>query len=115
MTKGHTSLITKTMMVVVAASMVGATLGQNLTPGQCKEEKDNLEQTCRSVALIFGRNPTAACCQLVRTAHVECVCPYVSSKLVAAVGGPKRLIRLVGSCGRFIPRNFKCGSVTTPR
>ncbi|CAK9184580.1 unnamed protein product [Ilex paraguariensis] len=77
------------------------------TPNQCKEEKRLLVNACRGV--IFGQNPSAACCQRVRVTQVECVCPSVTSKLAALIG-VQRAIKQIQGCGRAIPRNFKCGS-----
>ncbi|KAI3458384.1 hypothetical protein Pfo_015047 [Paulownia fortunei] len=110
--KGWSSLIP--VVMVLAVVVVPAVLGQSPTPSQCNEEKNQIEDTCRTAAVIFGQNPTAACCQLVRAAHVECVCPFVTTKLIAALGGVQRTIRLIQYCGRAVPRNFKCGSLTTP-
>ncbi|KAK6135567.1 hypothetical protein DH2020_030675 [Rehmannia glutinosa] len=101
-------------ILIVAVMILAVVVGQSPTPSQCTEEKNQLENTCRTVSVMFGRDPTAACCQLVRAAHVECVCPFVTWKLVAALGGVQRAIRLIESCGRNVPHNFKCGSVTTP-
>ncbi|KAL7103572.1 hypothetical protein ACP275_08G187900 [Erythranthe tilingii] len=94
------------IMVVVPVAVLGQ------TPSECNDEKNKLENGCRAV--IFGRDPTEACCQQVRAAHLSCVCPLVTPALVAAIGGAQRVIRLVRGCGRTVPRNFKCGSLTSP-
>ncbi|PKI54569.1 uncharacterized protein LOC116194892 [Punica granatum] len=80
-------------------------------PSQCKDERKQIENACRPV--IFGRNPSQQCCLRVRVTHVECVCPYVTPKLAALIG-VDRAIRQIEACGRTVPHNFKCGSVTTP-
>ncbi|CDP03077.1 unnamed protein product [Coffea canephora] len=82
-----------------------------LSPSECNQERRLIENSCRPVA--FGAQPSAGCCQLVRAAHVECVCPYVTPKLAALVGA-QRMIKLVRGCGRPVPPNFRCGSITTP-
>ncbi|KAM1029150.1 hypothetical protein ACFX13_042402 [Malus domestica] len=84
----------------------------NTSPSQCKQEVGRLRDECRS-AILPGRNPSALCCQIVRTAHVECVCPYVTPK-VANLIPVGRTIKQIEGCGRSVPRNFKCGSITTP-
>ncbi|XP_010034975.1 uncharacterized protein LOC104424307 [Eucalyptus grandis] len=104
-----------TMMLVVVVAIV-VTMSNELvhgqtSPSQCKEERKQLESNCRPV--IFGRQPTPQCCARVRATHVECVCPYVTPKL-AALLGVDRTIKQIEGCGRTVPRNFKCGSVTTP-
>ncbi|KAM1126436.1 hypothetical protein ACFX2B_041117 [Malus domestica] len=82
------------------------------SPSQCKQEVGRLRDECRS-AILPGRNPSALCCQIVRAAHVECVCPYVTPK-VANLIPVERTIKQIEGCGRSVPRNFKCGSITTP-
>ncbi|PRQ55759.1 putative bifunctional inhibitor/plant lipid transfer protein/seed storage helical [Rosa chinensis] len=81
------------------------------TPSQCKQEKNLLVGACKPI--IFGLQPSAACCQRVRVTHAECVCPYLSPK-VANLINVKRSIKQIQGCGRTVPHNFKCGSVTTP-
>ncbi|KAK9279178.1 hypothetical protein L1049_012856 [Liquidambar formosana] len=83
----------------------------DMSPSQCKEERKLITNACRPV--IFGRNPSPDCCQRVRVTHIECVCPYVTTK-VAALIGVERSIKQIEGCGRTVPHNFKCGSVTTP-
>ncbi|PON71089.1 Bifunctional inhibitor/plant lipid transfer protein/seed storage helical domain containing protein [Parasponia andersonii] len=90
-------------MVAVAPPMVKA----DLSPSECKQERNQLVNECRPV--IFGRNPSANCCQRVRVTHVECVCPYVTPKLANLVN-VERSIRQIQGCGRTVPHNFKCGS-----
>ncbi|CAN6565223.1 unnamed protein product [Malus baccata var. baccata] len=89
-----------------------ALLPRLTTPSQCKEEVDRMRQNCRT-ALLPGRNPSAYCCQIVRAAHVECICPHVTPKLANII--PQRLtIMQIKACGRSVPRNFKCGSEFSP-
>ncbi|XP_050386776.1 uncharacterized protein LOC126803071 [Argentina anserina] len=81
------------------------------TPSECKREKDLLVGACKRV--VVGLEPSAACCQRVLVTHAECVCPYLSPK-VANLINVNRSIRQIQRCGRTVPHNFKCGSVTTP-
>ena len=90
-------------VVVVAPPMVKA----ELSPSQCKQERDQLVNECRPI--IFGRNPSANCCQRVRVTHVECVCPYVTPKFANLIN-VGRVIKQIEGCGRTVPHNFKCGS-----
>ncbi|CAI9768255.1 unnamed protein product [Fraxinus pennsylvanica] len=66
--------------------------------------------------VIFGRNPSSACCQNVRDAHIECVCPYLGPKAAATIKGigASSVVKLIEGCGMPIPRNYRCGSITTP-
>lgn len=96
------------VVLVLGSCVCGIANGQS--PNECNQEKNRIENSCRSVA--FGHQPSAACCQLIRVARVQCVCPYVTPKLTALIGA-QRLIRLVQGCGRPVPRNFKCGSKLT--
>ncbi|KAL5791646.1 hypothetical protein ACOSP7_000240 [Xanthoceras sorbifolium] len=83
----------------------------DLSPSQCEQEKRLIVNACRAV--VFGQKPSPNCCARVRVTHVECVCPFVTPKLAALIG-VKRTIKQIESCGRTVPRNFKCGSITTP-
>ncbi|XP_055821198.1 uncharacterized protein LOC129889776 [Solanum dulcamara] len=77
----------------------------------CREERRIGKKACLPV--LFGSNPLAECCERVRVTHLECFCPILTPKL-AAILNPRRLIRIAKGCGRTIPRNFKCGSITIP-
>ncbi|KAL6272892.1 hypothetical protein ACE6H2_023584 [Prunus campanulata] len=102
------------VVVGVLVQMVPMAEGDT-TPSQCKQEKDLLVSACKSAVInnIIGRSPSAYCCQLVRVTHVECVCPYVTPKLANLIP-LRRTIKQIEGCGRSVPRNFKCGSITTP-
>ncbi|XP_024029737.1 uncharacterized protein LOC112094038 [Morus notabilis] len=109
MRREGTSLLGAMLMIMVAV-LVAAARGET-SPSQCTQEKDQLVNACRSV--IFGQNPSANCCQRIRVTHVECVCPYVTPK-VANLINVERTIKQIQACGRTVPHNFKCGSITTP-
>ncbi|KAL6320964.1 hypothetical protein AAG906_010773 [Vitis piasezkii] len=82
------------------------------SPSQCKEERNLLVNACRPV--IYGRNPSADCCQRVRVSHVECVCPYVTPKTASIIGviGVDNVVKKIEGCGRTVPRKFKCGNIS---
>ncbi|XP_034711662.1 uncharacterized protein LOC117934135 [Vitis riparia] len=106
--------------VVVVAALVVCGWGNiqmasaDTSPSQCKEERNLLVNACRPV--IYGRSPSADCCQRVRVSHVECVCPYVTPKTASIIGviGVDNVVKKIEGCGRTVPRKFKCGSITTP-
>ncbi|GKA18160.1 bifunctional inhibitor/plant lipid transfer protein/seed storage helical domain-containing protein [Tanacetum coccineum] len=81
------------------------------TATECKEERRLGINECKNV--MYGRSPSASCCQRIRVSHVECVCPAITPKLAALID-VNRFIRLIQGCGRRVPRHFKCGSITTP-
>ncbi|KAL1833629.1 hypothetical protein ACET3Z_003280 [Daucus carota] len=82
-----------------------------MTAGECKQERKVLVNACKS--LVARRGPSSYCCQRLRAAHVECVCPVITPKLAALID-VNYAVRVVQSCGRQVPRHFKCGSITTP-
>ena len=103
------------VMVVVAAVVVCSwgnvqMASADTSPSQCKEERNLLVNACRPV--IYGRSPSANCCQRVRVSHVECVCPYVTPKTASIIGaiGVDNVVKKIEGCGRTVPRKFKCGS-----
>ncbi|KAL2558460.1 uncharacterized protein Fot_03199 [Forsythia ovata] len=106
-------MLGKWVGMLILVSLV-VPMAHGATPSECKTEKNNLINNCRPV--IFGSNPSAGCCQNVRDAHIECVCPYIGPKtaLVVRDVGVPRVIKLIEGCGRSVPRNYKCGSITTP-
>ena len=105
----------RAVLVLVAAVLV-CIWGNNhmasadTSPSECKEERNLLVNACRPV--LYGQNPSADCCQRVRVSHVECVCPYVSTKTAAIIGGlgVPYVVKKIEGCGRTVPRKFKCGS-----
>ncbi|XP_059625303.1 uncharacterized protein LOC132268478 [Cornus florida] len=100
-----------TVVIVVGVWEVGMANGE-MSPSQCKEERRLLTNACKPV--IFGQNPSRNCCQRVRVTHFECVCPFVTPKVAALIGSVKRFVKKIEGCGRTLPHNFKCGSITIP-
>ncbi|XP_059625304.1 uncharacterized protein LOC132268481 [Cornus florida] len=96
------------VVMIVGVSMVYG----EMSPSQCKQERRLLENACKPV--IFGQDPSPNCCQRVRDTHVECVCPQVTPKLAALLGSVQHIVNKIEGCGRHVPHNFKCGSITTP-
>ncbi|XP_027182928.1 stamen-specific protein FIL1-like [Coffea eugenioides] len=78
---------------------------------QCRLERKLGINACKPV--VYGKPPSADCCERVRVTDIECVCPVITPKLAALID-LNRAIRLVEGCGRRVPRHFKCGSITTP-
>ncbi|XP_024961436.1 uncharacterized protein LOC112501904 [Cynara cardunculus var. scolymus] len=81
------------------------------TAAECKKERKLAVNACKSV--LYGRNPSALCCQRARVSHVECICPAITPALAALID-VNRFVKLIRGCGRRVPRHFKCGSITTP-
>ncbi|KAF8008804.1 hypothetical protein BT93_K2449 [Corymbia citriodora subsp. variegata] len=70
----------------------------------------------RAASILSRQKVSPACWQRMRVTHfVECVCP-ISPKLASLVRayGVKRIVGEIRRCGGTIPRNYKCGSITTP-
>ncbi|XP_020111766.1 uncharacterized protein LOC109726542 [Ananas comosus] len=100
-------LVAAAVVVVVAAVQASA----GLSPEACKAERTAGINACKPV--MYGQPPSLQCCQCLRGAHEECVCPLITPKLAALID-VGRAVRIVESCGRQVPRNYKCGSITTP-
>lgn len=96
-------------LVVAVVALMAVAVGEvtALTAAECKAERDMAVKEC--MAVVFGRNPSPACCERARVSHTECICPAVTPKLMTYVD-PNRAIRLIEGCGRKVPRHFKCGS-----
>ena len=82
----------------------------NMSPTECKVETKLAGNAC--LAVLYGKSPSADCCQRVRVTHVECVCPYISPKVASIIRayGLNKLIKKIEGCGRAVPHNLKCGS-----
>lgn len=95
------------MIVMVAFMMMSADVSGAQSAAQCKEERRILVNACKSV--ITRRPPSAYCCQRLRVTNVNCVCPVITPQLAALID-VNYAIRVIQSCGRRVPRHFKCGS-----
>ncbi|MCE3216247.1 hypothetical protein HAX54_005708, partial [Datura stramonium] len=67
-----------------------------VSEADCREERRIGKKACLPV--LFGRNPSAECCERARVTHWECFCPIITPKL-AAILNVKRLVRLIRACG----------------
>ena len=81
-----------------------------MSPTECKQERKIAGNACQPV--LYGKSPSAECCQRVRLTHLECVCPYVSPKVASIIRsyGLNKLVKQIEGCGRALPHNFNCGS-----
>ena len=77
---------------------------------ECKEERRLAINACKPV--VYGKDPSPACCERARVTHIECVCPVITPKLAALID-VNRAVRLIEGCGRKVPRHYKCGSMST--
>ncbi|CBI23386.3 hypothetical protein VitviT2T_002324 [Vitis vinifera] len=85
--------------------------GAELSPSQCKQERQLGINSCKAV--VFGQPASPACCQRIRVSHWECVCPAFNPKLAALIDINKA-IKILQTCGRKVPHHFKCGSLYFP-
>ncbi|KAJ9701482.1 hypothetical protein PVL29_006715 [Vitis rotundifolia] len=103
------------MVVLVVVLVVGMwevkTSSAAPTAAECKEERRLGINVCQPV--VYGKDPSPACCERVRVTHLECVCPVITPKLAALIDVNKA-VRLIEGCGRKVPRHYKCGAITTP-
>ncbi|RVW50836.1 hypothetical protein CK203_101836 [Vitis vinifera] len=71
---------------------------------ECKEERRLAINACKPV--VYGKDPSPACCERARVTHIECVCPVITPKLAALID-VNRAVRLIEGCGRKVPRHYK--------
>ncbi|KAI7743404.1 hypothetical protein M8C21_014031 [Ambrosia artemisiifolia] len=98
-------------MILITMMLILARVNAAPTAQECKEERRLAVVACQNV--LYGRQPSAACCQRARVSHVECICPAITPKLAALID-VNRFTKLIEGCGRRVPRHYKCGSITTP-
>ncbi|KAJ4712615.1 Bifunctional inhibitor/plant lipid transfer protein/seed storage helical domain protein, partial [Melia azedarach] len=95
-------------MVISKVRMVG---GEGLSPSQCMEERRLGVNACKLI--IFGQPPSPACCARLRANHYECICPSITPKLASLIS-VNQTISLLKTCGKRVPRHFKCGNLHFP-
>lgn len=99
-------IILTCFIVLMCSSELGNGV-EAMTAGECKEERRVLVNACKSLLARVG--PSSFCCQRLRVSHVECVCPVITPKLAALID-VNYAVKVIQSCGRQVPRHFKCGS-----
>ena len=108
---GGKSLGVMVVMVVVVLGMWEVKTGSAApSAAECKEERRLAINACKPV--VYGKDPSPACCERARVTHIECVCPVITPKLAALID-VNRAVRLIEGCGRKVPRHYKCGSMST--
>ncbi|GLJ42364.1 hypothetical protein SUGI_0877380 [Cryptomeria japonica] len=75
------------------------------------EELQGLASNCAPI--LLGNAPSAACCGVIRSVDLSCVCPKVTPAIAAYIIAPK-VVSFVQSCGRNVPHHTRCGSIVTP-
>ena len=99
------------VMVVVVLGIWEVRMGSAApSAAECKEERRLGINACQPV--LYGKDPSSACCERARVTHLECVCPVITPKVAALIPDINRLVRLVQGCGRNVPRHYKCGSMS---
>ena len=96
------------VMVVAVVGMWEVKMCGAVSGADCKEERRVAINACKPI--LYGKDPTPACCERIRVTHIECVCPVITPKLAALVD-VNRMVRLIEGCGRNVPRHYKCGSM----
>ncbi|KAK3023227.1 hypothetical protein RJ639_043339 [Escallonia herrerae] len=106
MNRGSRAMMVMLVLTLLAESGLKIATAAAPSAAQCKEERRIGLNACKQV--LHFKLPTPECCERVRVSHVECVCPVITSKLLALIDLNKA-IRLIEGCGRRVPRHFKCG------
>nr|ABK23395.1 unknown [Picea sitchensis]ABK25747.1 unknown [Picea sitchensis] len=90
-------------LILAAASHVEA--------DKCGNQIQGLLNKCSPI--LLGKSPSAACCGLIRSADMGCVCPKVTPQIAKQINVSK-VVSVVKSCGRNVPHRTRCGSIVTP-
>lgn len=104
-------MLKRALMMLLIVGCFNGGKARALTPAQCHEERRILISACKPV--LFRTPPSSFCCERLRVTHVECVCSVITPKLAPLID-VNYAISVIQSCGRQVPRHFKCGSITTP-
>ncbi|GAY46911.1 AAI domain-containing protein [Citrus sinensis] len=99
----------RVMLVVLVVAMI--LNGHTAAAAQCRVERRMLVNACKS--LVFRIGPSAKCCERLRATRTQCVCSVITPT-VAKLIDVNYAVKVVRQCGRYVPRHFKCGSITTP-
>uniref|UniRef100_A0A7N0UVZ6 Bifunctional inhibitor/plant lipid transfer protein/seed storage helical domain-containing protein n=1 Tax=Kalanchoe fedtschenkoi TaxID=63787 RepID=A0A7N0UVZ6_KALFE len=99
------------LLVVFTAGM-GGMASAAPTAAQCKEMRRLGVNACKSI--LNGAQPSAECCHRIRVTPIQCVCSVVTPEIAVIVRNFPRFYQMIQSCGRRVPRHYKCGSITTP-
>ncbi|GMQ04616.1 hypothetical protein CsSME_00049974 [Camellia sinensis var. sinensis] len=105
-------------MVMVGLTLVlgcevakGQGFSDNLRPSECQRERQLVTNACSQA--VFGQPPSVACCVYIRLGHFECLCPMFTPKLISLIN-VNQTMKLLNSCGKMVPRHFKCGGLNFP-
>lgn len=97
------------VMVVLVVGVWEVKMGSAApSAAACKEERRLGIDACKAV--VYGFDPSPACCKRVKVTHFECICPVITPKLAALIDD-EMAVRLFNGCGRIVPRHFKCGGI----
>ncbi|KAL6981503.1 hypothetical protein U1Q18_023131 [Sarracenia purpurea var. burkii] len=103
---GHRSVVVALMVIVGMAIS-----GSKVVSGQCKGDLNGLLSQCGPY--IQGKGPKAepsgACCQVLRTVDVPCVCAHIPKEAEQIIS-IDQAVHVVRSCGISLRHGMKCGS-----
>ncbi|GLJ32872.1 hypothetical protein SUGI_0662040 [Cryptomeria japonica] len=97
-------------LVFVFVMMLGVVVSR-VRGDKCGDEIQGLATNCAPI--LQGNAPSAACCGLIRSADMSCVCPKVTPEIAASIN-VTQVVSVVESCGRNVPHHTRCGSIVTP-
>lgn len=104
-------LMVLAIWVVTTMSFLGQTTVVYGLPGSCEGDMEGLITEC-AVYVRKGTpmaDPSAKCCEAVKTVDIPCVCQNISKEIESLVDMDK-VFHLASSCGRPLPHGTKCGS-----
>ncbi|KAL5565834.1 hypothetical protein UlMin_028998 [Ulmus minor] len=82
----------------------------------CKKSALNLATSCSNYVLKSGApkvKPSPACCRVVKTVDLPCVCNFVT-KDIEKVIDMEKVVFVASCCGKKLAPGTKCGSYRVP-
>ncbi|XP_059650482.1 uncharacterized protein LOC132296289 [Cornus florida] len=101
------------LAILVIVGMIN--FGDSILPGECKGDLYAFSDLCHESIVKAGPKvkPSHACCDIVKTFDMPCMCKKLSSHDETIVAAAK-IVYVADSCGHALSHGTKCGSYSVP-